>query len=72
MVGWLENEFLKKTLSPKFGLESQLGTSDLEFVSISHISNIDDSALYYCMSCDVTVKKAFYWFLHLFVLFFVA
>ena len=30
--GWLENEFLKKTPSPKFGLESQLGTSDLEFV----------------------------------------
>ena len=28
--GWLENEFLKKTLSPKFGLESQLGTSELE------------------------------------------
>ena len=26
--GWLENEFLKKTPSPKFGLESQLGTSD--------------------------------------------
>ena len=21
-----------------------------------HISNIDDSALYYCMNCDVTVK----------------
>ena len=32
MGGWLENEFLKKTPSPKFGLESQLGTSDLEFV----------------------------------------
>ena len=31
--GWLENEFLKKTPSPKFGLESQLGTSDLEFVN---------------------------------------
>ena len=30
--GWLENEFLKKSPSPKFGLESQLGTSDLEFV----------------------------------------
>ena len=26
--GWLENEFLKKTPSPKFSLESQLGTSD--------------------------------------------
>ena len=33
--GWLENEFLKKTPSPKFGLESQLGTSDLEFVNTS-------------------------------------
>ena len=33
MGGWLENEFLKKTPSPKFGLESQLGTSDLEFVN---------------------------------------
>ena len=32
--GWLENEFLKKTPSPKFGLESQLGTSDLEFVKM--------------------------------------
>ena len=31
--GWLENEILKKTPSPKFGLESQLGTSDLEFVN---------------------------------------
>ena len=26
--GWLENEFLKKTPGPKFGHESQLGTSD--------------------------------------------
>ena len=26
---WLENEDLKKTPSPKFRLESQLGTSDL-------------------------------------------
>ena len=26
--GWLENEFLKKTPNWKFGLESQLGTSD--------------------------------------------
>ena len=26
--GWLENDFLNKTSSPKFGLESQLGTSD--------------------------------------------
>ena len=33
--GWLENEFLKKTPSPKFGLESQFGTSDLEFVNTS-------------------------------------
>ena len=33
MGGWLKNEFLKKTPSPKFGLESQLGTSDLEFVN---------------------------------------
>ena len=32
--GWLENEILKKTPSPKFGLESELGTSDLEFVNI--------------------------------------
>ena len=32
MGGWSENEFLKKTLSLKFGIESQLGTSDLEFV----------------------------------------
>ena len=31
--GWLENEFLKKTPSPKFRLESQLGTSNLEFVN---------------------------------------
>ena len=31
--GWLENEFLKKTPSPKFELESQLGTSDLKFVN---------------------------------------
>ena len=28
MGGWLENELLKKTLSSKFGLEFQLGTSD--------------------------------------------
>ena len=28
MGGWLENVFLKKTASPKFGLESQLGTFD--------------------------------------------
>ena len=28
MVGWLENEFLKKTPSPKFELESLLGTFD--------------------------------------------
>ena len=28
MGGWLENEFLKETPSPKFGLESQLGTSN--------------------------------------------
>ena len=28
VVEWLENEFLKKTPSQKFGLESQLGTSD--------------------------------------------
>ena len=28
MDGWLENEFLKKTPSPKFGLESLLGTFD--------------------------------------------
>ena len=34
MGGWLENEFLKKIPSPKFGLESQLGTSTLEFVKI--------------------------------------
>ena len=33
--GWLENEFLKKTPSPKFGLESQHGTSDLEFVNLN-------------------------------------
>ena len=33
MDGLLENEFLKKTPCPKFGLESQLGTSDLEFVN---------------------------------------
>ena len=26
--GWLENEFLKKTPSPKFRLESLLGTFD--------------------------------------------
>ena len=26
--GWLENQFLKKTPSPKFGLESQLVTFD--------------------------------------------
>ena len=26
--GWLENEFQKKTPSPKFRLEPQLGTSD--------------------------------------------
>ena len=26
--GWLENEFLKKTPSPKFGLGSLLGTFD--------------------------------------------
>ena len=31
--GWLENEFLMKTPSPKFGLESQRGTSDLESVN---------------------------------------
>ena len=36
MGGWLENEFLKKTPSQKFGLESQLGTSDLEFVKNQH------------------------------------
>ena len=28
MGGWLENEFIKKTPSPKFGLESLLGTFD--------------------------------------------
>ena len=28
MDGWFENEFLKKTSSPKFGLESLLGTFD--------------------------------------------
>ena len=28
VCGWLENEFLKKTPSPKFELESHLGTSD--------------------------------------------
>ena len=28
MGGWLENEFLKKTPSPKFGLESLPGTFD--------------------------------------------
>ena len=39
--GWLENEFLKKTPSPKFGLESQLGTSDLEFVNIRTIVAIE-------------------------------
>ena len=27
---WLENDFLKKTPSPKFGLESQLGTYNFE------------------------------------------
>ena len=32
VVGWLENEFLKKIPSPKFGLESQFGTSDFKFV----------------------------------------
>ena len=34
MDGLVENEFLKKTPSPKFGLESRLETSDLEFVKI--------------------------------------
>ena len=28
MGGWLENEFLKKTPSPKYGLVFLLGTSD--------------------------------------------
>ena len=36
MGGWLENEFLKKTPSPQFELESQLGTSDLEVVNFHH------------------------------------
>ena len=39
--GWLENEFLKKTTSPKFGLESQLGTSDLELVNHPYFENED-------------------------------
>ena len=34
MDWWLENEFLKKTPSPKFGLESLLGTFDFEFVNL--------------------------------------
>ena len=34
--GWLENEFLKKTPSPKFGLESQLGTFDFGVCQFGH------------------------------------
>ena len=36
MDGWSEKEFLKKTPSPKFGLESQLGTWD--FVKNANIA----------------------------------
>ena len=32
--GWLENEFLKKTPSPKLDLSPCLGLSTLEFVNI--------------------------------------
>ena len=35
MGGWLENEFLKKTPSPKFGLESLLGTFDFGFCQLN-------------------------------------
>ena len=49
--GWLENEFLEKTLNPKFGLESQFGTSDLEFVNTS---KTEGESLYDC------VKKLFF------------
>ena len=42
MDGWLENEFLKKTPSPKFGLESQLGTSDFGVCQFQswHVLNV--------------------------------
>ena len=33
--GWLENEFLKKTPSPKLDLSPYLGLSTLEFVNVS-------------------------------------
>ena len=56
MGGWLENEFLKKTPSPKFELESQLGTSDLEFAK-SLIGPSLDSLLQetYCLILYSTV-----------------
>ena len=42
MDGWLENEFLKKTPSSKFGLESQLGSSDFRICQFpKKISSLD-------------------------------
>ena len=51
MGGWLENEFLKKTPSPKFGLESQLGTFDFgvcQFV-LGKCVDVDDLTLVLCI-----------------------
>ena len=42
MDGWLENEFLKKTPSPKSGLESQLGTSDFGVCQFNKFNNINN------------------------------
>ena len=35
--GWLENEFLKKTPSPKLDLSPCLGLSTLEFVNLLQV-----------------------------------
>ena len=63
--GWLENEFLKKTPSPKFGLESQLGTFDLEFVNkhvspttvLTPVSTQGANSLFQCQKQDSSAGK---------------
>ena len=51
--GWLANEFLKKTPSPKFGLESLLVTFDFGVCQYSEIATC-------VMFCEMPVESIIY------------
>ena len=61
MGGWLENEFLKKTPSPKSGLESQFGTSDFGVCQHKYKLKNHMYRLHYLGSGEVLPLGACHW-----------